>query len=68
MKELTISGLIARVAGLAQDKGLDLSPSDVGWIVAAFLEGMAGAPPYMSWFDESLRTLADACMLVKDED
>jgi hypothetical protein len=65
----TFHKLIDDVHEAATNLGMDLAPSDVGFIVSAFLEGVIADPnPMPAPFTRFLQTMADEAASVKDED
>jgi len=62
----TIRGLVDRVTQVVANEGLDVSPHDVGHIVALFFEGLVHDPSF-GVVNPVLQKIADECESVKDE-
>lgn len=62
----TIRGLVDRVHEVIMNEGIDLSPHDIGHIVALFIEGLVHDPSY-GQFNQTLQAIADECESVRDE-
>jgi hypothetical protein len=62
----TIRDLVGAVHTTITNEGMDLSPHDVGHIVALFLEGMVHNEP-KTGIEDVLQLIADECESVKDE-
>ena len=62
---MTVVGLVEMIHQAALEKGMDVSPTDVAFIISQFLNGLAGqdATPGSEW----LRTIADEIDTVRDE-
>ncbi len=73
----TFDELVSAIALQATEAGIDVAPSDAGFIVSLFLEGWATAmkasPPSLDHpdlppaFYDILQQVADACSAVKDQ-
>lgn len=61
----TVVDLVYAVHERATEMGMDMAPSDVGFILSLFFEGMKGAGE--TSMDEWLQRMADEVMTVKDE-
>lgn len=66
MPDKTIVGLVHDVHMAATNIGMDVSPSDVAFIIALFLEGFIIAAP-MPGVDEWLARIVEEVNSVKDE-
>jgi len=62
----TIRDLVGAVHETVTTEGMDLSPSDVGHIVALFLEGIVHNEP-KTGIEDVLQQIADECESVRDE-
>ncbi len=62
----TIRGLVDRVHLAVVNEGMDLSPHDVGHVVALFFEGLVHDPSF-GLVNPVLQTIADECESVRDE-
>jgi hypothetical protein len=62
----TVSGLVDRVHQAVTAEGMDLSPHDVGHVVALFFEGLVHDPAY-GHVNHTLQRIADECESVTDE-
>ena len=60
----TIRTLVDRVKAAAAETGIDVSPSDVGFIVSCFLEGLTGTGSAAA--DAWLQKVADEAASVRD--
>ena len=67
MSAPTIRGLVDAVHAAAVEQGMDLAPSDVAFIISAFLEGWAHGPGNVPEVDAWLQRIADEVATVKDE-
>ncbi len=64
----TFRELVGVVHTGATEQGIDLSPSDVGWIVSTFLEGVINEPtPLDPAIKAFLQAMADAAAATKSE-
>lgn len=61
----TVRSLVERVKIAATETGIDVSPSDVGFIISCFLEGLMGTGSSLA--DAWLQRLADEAAQVRDE-
>lgn len=62
----SVRELVDRVAEVVVNEGMDLSPHDVGHVVALFFEGLVHDPSY-GLVNPVLQTIADECESVRDE-
>jgi hypothetical protein len=59
----SIRSLVGDVFEAAVAQGMDVSPSDIGFIISLFLEGMVHNGP--SPANATLQAIADECSLVE---
>lgn len=65
---LTVHGIIDNVHTACMNMGMDLAPSDVGFIVNAFLQSVIDEPSYMHpQVTKFLQTMADEAASLKDD-
>ena len=63
----TIPSIVFDVHRVVVADGIDLAPSDVGYIISLFLEGIVHSSAPAPMLDAWLQQIADECSAVKDE-
>lgn len=66
MADKTVKQLVDEVHSVAIERGMDVSPSDVGYIISLFFEGMVH-DKFQSGAEQWLQAIADEAGSVKDE-
>lgn len=67
MSKLTIREYIGQLHGQLIDRGCDIAPSNVGYILSEFVQTMFTGDEFGPATNQAMQEIANACAAIQDE-